>query len=776
MEMRPFDRSTRDPATLKKPRLITEETTPFLRGINSSISNGAGRPLVQRQQPVLGFRSTDKDLESNGAGGVYQRQALPQSQQQQQHQELVNQYRTALAELMFNSKPIITNLTIIAGENVHAAKAVSATICNNIIEVPSDQKLPSLYLLDSIVKNIGRDYIKYFAATLPEVFCKAYKQVDPALHSGMRHLFGTWKGVFPPHTLQRIEKELGFQSTANGSSSGLTISRPDPQPQRPAHSIHVNPKYLEARQRLQHSSVAKGPTSDTNLFNSSEDTERPVRTTPIITSSRPRTDPRFKSIQQAQRDVYSASVLENNGVPYSDLDHGSDLGFGKSGQIVADPGSESSWYGPGTNRTETLSGLRNGSDIKPGFPNLSVLKSTNADVKLQSPNNVASKRDIDVNRSWMNSEEEEYSCDVMNSRPGNFVKSFSSSKRDPRSHPIPEKLGFENRLRKPEGIQDVTSRFDREALLESIFGEHEDSPKSVDAHTLVEMGRPRPATQVASLGSTVVSTHDSISLSASTLKRETDIPSSPPVSSLLSTLVSKGLISASKADSPHELTLKTDPSPKLDIPALHAVPTLTQKSTKIPLMQNDPSVSNSASTEDVKSVIGFEFKPDIIRRSHPTVISELIINDLPHQCQICGLRFKLEERFDRHIEWHTSRNPELNTFNNASRKWFINSNDWVKKKSRTGPVEIDGELMLVADESQCVCVLCGEVFDDFYSREIDKWMFRNATYLVIEEGKTGNISDNHGPMVHVHCISESSLLDLGLSNGVKTENGSNGSR
>ncbi|KAG2682900.1 hypothetical protein I3760_10G005300 [Carya illinoinensis] len=1047
---RSFDRS-REPG-LKKPRLAEE----IERGKNP---NGNGRPFVQRSVvvPPPRFRPSDRDSESNDSGrGGYQPQPPL-------HQELISQYRTALAELTFNSKPIITNLTIIAGENLHAAKAIAATVCANILEVPSEQKLPSLYLLDSIVKNIGRDYIKYFAARLPEVFCKAYRQVDPAVHSSMRHLFGTWKGVFPPQALQMIEKELGFTPIINVSSSvATTTSKPDLQSQRQPHSIHVNPKYLE-RQRLQQSS---------------------------------------RNVQRTNRDGPSEPVHEKSiGAAFGDYEYSSDLsrnsgsGNERTGGRMTEQGHDKPWYGTVGSVAETISSQKNGFNIKQGLPNYRAPKSAYADAQLKPTQSIAHRSSTVMSSSWKNSEEEEFMWDDVNSK--STAHGASDIPIDPRKNHS-EKLGFEYHLQKPRSLDDVVSKVNKEVstdfmyngqkdftsfgsrtssswpleesqsidglvhtsghsegfattltqsstsvassisrigghqqmgglgvLINAVSGstgtvgqqrfqsqgaalpsaqspmhQHPQSPSLVvrpshhqlqnlserehpqtlslprpnlkgaqflgqsnmgpsnqyaqDSspfqHPNVQPGplqklqprglqvsasvpsfQPRhhdeqqsdsmpsgeirkpilpsvsdtgspstvgnsasdhsdlatespgqpstssllaavmksgifsnnsitgslpnltvpdigqtpshsgiqpplpsgpPPVQITSSGPSVVSatslgsSNNNAPVPASIFQRnagQPPLPSGPPpsslagsasaptssavnkasdpISNLLSSLVAKGLISAAKTEVPTPVptqipnqSQKKSPgtigssSPSVssvtDSPVTHLPMTRDGVSLPEPANQSSPVMPQSIPME-IENLIGFKFKPDVIREFHPYVINGLF-DDLPLQCGICGIRLKLQECLDRHLEWHAQRKPEPNGLMSTSRRWYTNSSDWVAGKAglasgiessdsayESSETLVEGEHLVPADETQCACVLCGEVFEDFYCQERDEWMFKGAVYMAISScaGEIEISNDNaaKGPIVHANCISESSIHDLGLASGIKME-------
>ncbi|XVF55652.1 hypothetical protein PTKIN_Ptkin06aG0053600 [Pterospermum kingtungense] len=1077
---RPFDRS-REPG-LKKPRLA-EELAP----------NPSGRPFPQRPNPVgpasaLRFRPSDSDTSdlSRGGGGAYEPQPVSHLQQQQQHQELVSQYKTALAELTFNSKPIITNLTIIAGENLHAAKAIAATVCANILEVPSDQKLPSLYLLDSIVKNIGRDYIKYFAARLPEVFCKAYRQVDPPVHQSMRHLFGTWKGVFPLQPLQVIEKELGFAPLINGSSSGTTTSRPDPPAQRAQHSIHVNPKYLE-KQRLQQSSRPKGMLNDMTgtMTNSKEDSERPDRA--AFTAGRPYGDPSVK--------INTAGV-----------------GVGRTSVKVTDQGSDKLWYGATSSVTETISSQRNGFNSKHGSQNYLVSKSVNADPRLKAMPNIAGRSSSGLSNSWKNSEEEEFMWEMHSRLSEHDAANISNnSRKDHWTPEVSEKLDFESQLSKAQSIHVAGSRFDRETSADLLstsawpledlhktdglpaissshpeiysatigglpanassslpriglqpqmgsshlgtpgFGvlanvasvstgalgqqclqsmgtalppeqspKHQHSPSPLfparrphqQLRKLAEQDYPQASSlprtdskpshfsgklnvgpqkhslqassasissfqptrnyplsqppqpdsvqaepsgqtqkqllsQISKVGAAATlgnasehtnplaietsdtssllaavmksgilsnssytgslpkktsqhvgqmpsqpplpnapppagfttsglrvdtetssgsTSHDALAATANSSQEKVEQPPLPPgpppsslvsnspsqtsdaeskasnpISNLLSSLVAKGLISASTKDaapalsslqmptqmkkkslgierptteslnkssslpslqmptqmqkknpgmerSTESLNKRSDISTSSSLPASSVPSSSDHSSAMDDVSFDEPATKSSASHQsasmEVEALIGLEFRQDVIREFHSSVISRLL-DDLPHCCSLCGLRLKLQERLDRHLEWHAMKDTKSEDSDSALRGWYARSDDWIAGKPGQLVIESAGsvkqmdkttenpELMVPADENQYACMLCGELFEDYFNQDRGEWMFKGAVYLTIpsKDGEGGTTDENaaNGPIVHVNCMSESSVHDLGLAGGIKME-------
>ncbi|KAK9765411.1 mRNA 3' end processing factor [Basidiobolus ranarum] len=157
------------------------------------------------------------------------------------------QYRASLADLTFNSKPIITNLTILAQEHINGAKVIVQTIEDQIRRVHPRQKLPVFYLLDSICKNVGGAYVGLFSRNIVKTYLDTFFSVDQATQKNLERVLGTWKNgpngpLFPPELISNIERSLFKYHQRHKASNG-------------SH-MHVNPSFVRNSQK---------PASDRNI-------------------------------------------------------------------------------------------------------------------------------------------------------------------------------------------------------------------------------------------------------------------------------------------------------------------------------------------------------------------------------------------------------------------------------------------------------------------------------------------------------------------------------
>jgi len=261
-----------------------------------------------------------------------------------------------------------------------------------------------------------------------------------------------------------------------------------------------------------------------------------------------------------------------------------------------------------------------------------------------------------------------------------------------------------------------------------------------------------------------------------------------PIANLLSSLVAKGLISAETESttkvSSELLTRLEEESdsittgsslPVASVSGSAAVPVLSIKEEVDDTARTPISLSESTSP-GVINLIAFEFKHDVLREFHSSVISGLF-DDLPHHCSICGLRLRFQKQFNRHLEWHATRDREANGLTKPSR-WYLKSSDWIVGKAEfvseneADSVDIYGDeadrsqedAMVVADENQCLCVLCGELFEDFYCEESGGWMYKGAVYFATSDINSeigiGDMSTGRGPIIHANCLSDNLISSV----------------
>ncbi|WFD33873.1 hypothetical protein MCUN1_000696 [Malassezia cuniculi] len=73
------------------------------------------------------------------------------------------------------------------------ANVVAQVIDSHILMAPPAHRLPSLYLLDSICKNIGAPYTDLWASRIVPIFMESYRVVDQPTKVRMEELLATWR-------------------------------------------------------------------------------------------------------------------------------------------------------------------------------------------------------------------------------------------------------------------------------------------------------------------------------------------------------------------------------------------------------------------------------------------------------------------------------------------------------------------------------------------------------------------------------------------------------
>ncbi len=100
------------------------------------------------------------------------------------------------------------------------------------LQALGEHKLTPLYLMDSIVKNVGGAYSSLFMTNLTSTFCDAFCVVDNETRRSLIILMDTWQTqrVFSQPKIDEIRRRLAPVLYAETSNERVSIAAPVSQP------------------------------------------------------------------------------------------------------------------------------------------------------------------------------------------------------------------------------------------------------------------------------------------------------------------------------------------------------------------------------------------------------------------------------------------------------------------------------------------------------------------------------------------------------------------
>lgn len=122
----------------------------------------------------------------------------------------ISEFQEDLMELKTNSKSRIDRMTTLAQDNIEYAFQIVEILEIHIMEAPRNYKLPALYLIDSILKNIRLKYVMLFNTKIISIFTTMFRKADKHVRKEMFRMRGTWILIFPIHTLHDLDLNINL--------------------------------------------------------------------------------------------------------------------------------------------------------------------------------------------------------------------------------------------------------------------------------------------------------------------------------------------------------------------------------------------------------------------------------------------------------------------------------------------------------------------------------------------------------------------------------------